>query len=310
MDTGRIEALGLAPIAEELAAIEGAVGGAERGHPARPVEPGRALGELRERHGVVGEVVVPVAHDVPVVRREPGLQVDDEVRARLGLGVGQAGQAQHPRDVRPVRLADRRVRLLAVVRLVGQAEAGLVEVDDVALGVLGVVVHPEPRGTRPARALQAAEHAHEVVARGGVLDRGELLGDRRQAEGLDAPGVHERGVERPDLRRRRGGRPVARGRALGELGDDRAHLLLGAVVQLARGAVGRAVRGDLERVEPPPVDVPEQVVLRARGRVEGRGVDAAAQPRGVGRHGPRLSERARGPRRRPPTADRRTVRRP
>ena len=58
--------------------------------------------------------------------------------------------------------------------------------------------------------------------------------------------------------------------------DQVAHLLLGPVEQLAEGAVGRPVRGDVVFGQPAAVDVAEKVVLGAGVRVDEAQVDAGA----------------------------------
>src|SRR5690606_27027675 len=165
-----------------------------------------------------------------------------------------------------------RVLRLAVVGLVGQAQARLVEVDDVALGVLRVVVDVEGDRARGARALKSAERAHEALAALRGAHELEVGLERHGPRGLDRVGVHEACEQVADLRLdARGGRALR-----GGLLDDLAHVDLGLVVQATERPVARAVRGDLVGVEPGPVDVPEQVVPRVGPVVEGGRVDAAA----------------------------------
>ena len=64
------------------------------------------------------------------MRGDLGLQLHD---ARgCALRVGYSGEAEEAGGVRDVGIADRRVILLAVVGLVGKADAGLDEGDHVA----------------------------------------------------------------------------------------------------------------------------------------------------------------------------------
>ena len=62
----------------------------------------------------------------------------------------------------------------------------------------------------------------------------------------------------------------------GGLGDDVAHLLLGAVGEQPEGAVGGAVGGHLMVRQPAAVDMAEQVVLGAGTSVDMAQVDARA----------------------------------
>lgn len=98
-----------------------------------------------------------------MVLRDLGLEVEDALGATLG--VRYVNEAQHPVDVRDVGLADRRVLLFAVVRLVGQAKAALLGVEDVRVGVADVAddVHRGEAGN--TLALLTAEHPEELLDR-------------------------------------------------------------------------------------------------------------------------------------------------
>src|SRR5690606_21904393 len=108
--------------------------------------------------------------------------------------------------------------------------------------------------------------------------------------------VHERGPQVADLALVAARGRVARGRLLGQ----GAHVALGLLLEHVEGAVGGAVRRDLDRRQPPAVDVAEEVVLRAD--VGGQLVDGDAA-RGARGHAVLL--RARG-RSRQPTGGRRS----
>src|SRR5690606_1366967 len=87
---------------------------------------------------------------------------------------------------------------------------------------------------------------------------------------LDLVLVHERGPQVADLALVAARGRVARGGLLGQ----GAHVALGLLLEHVEGAVGGAVRRDLDRRQPPAVDVAEEVVLRAD--VGGRLVDGDA----------------------------------
>jgi hypothetical protein len=202
-----------------------------------------------------------------VAGREPGLEREHPLGRTFG--VGDPGQLEHPRHVRDVRRALLGERVLAVVRLVGQADAALQHVHDVLVGLLGVDVHAVPEDAADALQLQRAERRDQVRA---VLDpggQGELVRDRVGAEPLDGLLVEEAAVQVGDL---------ARLAALGVPGgqgllDQPADALLGVVGQRVKGAVDRLVGGDLVRVQPRAVRVQVQVVLRPDGSGQPRNVD-------------------------------------
>jgi ribose 5-phosphate isomerase B len=205
-----------------------------------------------------------------VRRGEAMLQVKDLLGLLLGGCVTQPRQPQHSGQVRPVLLEDRRVLRLVVVRLVGQAESGLVQVDHVSVGFETVGVDPEGHRAGAAGPLQSSQERCQLLAVRDPLDRRELIADRREPEGFDALDVHEALVEAAHLRRDAGSvRPSA------ELGDDVAHLLLGLVVQPSGDPVHRPVGRDLVAGDPVSVHVSVEVVLRSDGVVEGGDVDAA-----------------------------------
>jgi len=273
MDTERVEALGLDPIRPELERIDAAADRAELV---------TVLGEL-QRTGGAGAVGFWVDNDA----KDPERYV---VFLHQG-GLGLPDEAYYREDTyAAVREQYRRVRVLAVVRLVRQPQASLVQEDHVPVRVLRVVVHPEPDGARAAGALQLTQHGDELHPVGGGVDPLELGADRVKAERRHPFGVHERGVERADLG---SWRAAVRGSVLTELGDDGPDMLLGLVVQQAERAVHGAVGGDLVLGQPTSVHVPEQVVLWPDGRVEAGRVDAAAQPGPGGgcRHRDRLRAR-------------------
>ena len=263
----------------------------ERRHPGGPVEPWRRFRERRQGHRVVRLGGVAVAHPVPVAGGQRGLQGHDARRGRPGgVIVVRAGEGEHRGDVRHVRLPDRGVRLLAVVGLVRQAQAGLVQVDRVPVGGVGVVVHPERHAAAHAAAL---ERAHRPGAAGDVDragDDGEVRRQGRRAEGVDRLGGHERGVERPDQLGLVGVAGVGGDVPPGAVLDDVPDVLLGLVVQRAEGSVARTVGRDLMRGEPRPVDVAEEVVLGPDGGVRA-GEERGRRHAPNLRHGPNLRRR-------------------
>ena len=123
----------------------------------------------------------------------------------------------------------------------------------------------------PVRCSSPSSAASWVGRQRGV-DAGELIEQRADAQARDGLGVHEAGVQVADAL----GIGALGGVRRGGLGDDVAHLLLGAVGQQPKGAVGGAVGGHPMVRQPATVDVTEQVVLRAGTSVDIAQVDARA----------------------------------
>ncbi|MDF2576474.1 MAG: hypothetical protein K0S05_3386 [Agromyces sp.] len=193
-------------------------------------------------------------------RGELGLEL---VHARGTSGrIVELGQAEHALEVRPVGLAHAFEALLAEVALVGQADAALLDEDEVPLGVARVVVDVELHESRDALALEAAERAEEVLDRPDQRHIDQLPRDRRRTEQVHVLLVHETRIEVADL--------AGLGSGFGLLGllDDLAHGLLGLLVQHEEGAVAGLVGRDLGAFDPLAVDVPEEVVLRTHLLVE------------------------------------------
>ena len=184
---------------------------------------------------------------------------------------------------------------VAVVRLVGQAEAGLAEVQQIAGRVLGVGVDVEADAAADAGLLQLPEH------------RGQRLGGRSAASmaaSSSSSGCRPRSATvcssmklayRSPMRWARSEVRRSSDVAADAASDDQvADLLLGAVVQRPERAVGGAVAGHLVLGQPAAVDMAEQVVLGA-----GIGVDVAqVDTRSIGfyRHPTRLPDRSSRPR--------------
>ena len=186
------------------------------------------------------------------------------------LGIGAAeDQCPHPGDMARVGGQQFAMLGIAVVRLVGQPEAGLRKVYQVPAGVLGVGVHVQSDSASDSGSFQGAEDAGQRVGIGGGVDYGQLVEQWRHPAMFDQALVDEAGVEIPDA-------PlvgVGSCAAVRCVDDQVADVLLGPVVEGAKRAVGRAVGWHLVLGQPAPVDVAEQVVLWADLRIDEAQVD-------------------------------------
>jgi len=160
------------------------------------------------------------------------------------------------------RVADASEPLLPVVALVRQRDSSLLEKHQVTLRVARVGVNKEPVQTPDSQSLQPPERLQQLRNGADGSSRRERLADGLRAEQLCPVRVHETGIQVAELPLlaafwcRRG------------LLHDLAHRVLSLFSQNPERAVARPVGGDLGPRQPPAVDVPEQVVLRADAGIE------------------------------------------
>ena len=169
---------------------------AQVAHPGVPVVRRAQLPELGDGREVVGLLDVAGLGALPVAGGEPGLDLEDGGRGVGGRGV--VGEAEHRGQVGDVLLPDLGELVVAVVRLVGQPEPALEQVDQVAVGVLRVGVDVGAEQPGPADPLELTEERREVADVAQPVDRVEDRPDRPGAAVGDRLGVHEGGEEVAD----------------------------------------------------------------------------------------------------------------
>ncbi len=244
--------------------------GAQRRHPARPVESGSLGGQIGERAQVVGQVGVPALDDVPVRGGQLGLQGDDPRRC-IGV-IAAVHEREHRGDVAGIRGQDRGVLLVAVVGLVGQPHPRLAQVHQIAGGVLGIGVDVIADTATDAGALQPADHRGQRLGAVGGVNACQLVQQRLHTAFGHCLLVHEAGVQVADALFV----GAFRGAHGSGFGDQIADVLLGAVIERAERTVGGAVGRHLVLGQPAAVDVAEQIVLGAGIRVDVAQVDTGA----------------------------------
>ena len=238
--------------------------------PRVPVESGGLCGQLLPRRGIVGQEGIAVAHGVAVVRGDCGFQRHDALGR--ALGVCHAGEAKEAGGVCDVGLADRRVVVLAVVGLVGQADAGLDEGDHVARRIVRVGAHVCADEASDALAHEAAHLAGELLVGGAGVDCVEVGAQGSGACCFDGVLVEELSPQCGDAVRIR----IVQGSVGCVLGNG-ARVLLGCVAQRVERPVHGAIRGDRVGRQPRAVDVAVKIVLRAHRRIDVRGVEDSSE---------------------------------
>ena len=123
--------------------VEDACGCVDRACP--PIEAGRERHDIRPGHQVVGGLAVPGLDVVPVGRGDARLEF--EHADGPGRSIRQAREAEHRGEVVDILFAHLGEFLFAVVRLVGEAEAALLQKHQVPVGLAGVVVDEQLRKT-------------------------------------------------------------------------------------------------------------------------------------------------------------------
>ena len=245
--------------------------------------PGASWAQLGGRHLVVGLVPVAPLGARPVAARQLQLQLPDLLGARAGILV--PGQGRQLGDVVPVRLP---VRLHPgivgqVIVAIGQAQPGLIQVEDVLGRLLAVLVHPRGQQRAQPQPLLPADLAGDLALAGQLADALEVGLQRAQPQLVRRRLVQERPIEIGDLL------PLGTGLLLHgrQLIDQRADVRAGVVVQLREHRVVGLVRGDRRGLQPAAVDVAVEVVLRPHLLVEPPPIQTGGQ------RGPRTGRRRR-----------------
>ena len=267
-------------------AVHRHLGARQRGVPG---EAGRRFDEIGPDERVVEFVGVARVDDVHVGGGDRGLQAKDDVGLGSRLLLAEAvAEGQEPRHEIRVLGQGFGVLLLAVVRLVGKAEAGLLEEGDVSVGVRQIGVDVPVEEGRHSRGQEFADDAREALAVRCGLDRGEVGPQRSGSLGVQSIDVHPRGEKGADFVRvfvrlaalvgistRLFGavalRVPARMRigffSLREVLDDLPHVLFRLKDQFDEAADPRKVFGNLGRLQPSAVDGAKDVVLNSRLRI-------------------------------------------
>ncbi|MNQ10264.1 hypothetical protein D3C85_230950 [compost metagenome] len=236
-----------------------------------PVEGWRQRREFVEIDAVVRFDGVAHLHARPLHCRQARLDVED-LRRMFGSGL-VAAHGQHGLDMLEVFGAhglQLGVVILQIVIAVGQAQAGLADVDRVLLGVLRIGRHISGKRRRNAIALQIGEQRRQVFL---VLD-GSHAGQFGM-QGLEAGRiarlvVHEARVQVGDLVRLASG---LAGIFHGGV-DQSAQLALGDFAQFDVRAPDGFVGRDFRIAGPDTVDIAVEIIPGADCRVQGFHVDA------------------------------------
>ena len=200
---------------------------------------------------------------------EPRLERHQPPSFVVGFRRRSTDQSQHRGHVGHVLRPVLGERVVAVVRLVGEAEPALRDVDDVPIRVPIVGFHVATDEAAEILPLEPTEQPGQSVQILERVDRREVGRQRSVAERLDTLLVHEAGEQVPDLLAIAPGRRGSRGGRFARLAQDFANVGLGLQHEIHEPADGRQIGTELGGREPRPVHMSEQVVLRTNGVVDG-----------------------------------------
>ncbi len=234
----------------------------------RPREAARLRLQLAAGHRVVGLVAVAAFGAGPVRLRDPGLEREHLARALRRRR--PASHLQQLRDILDVAVALRRKLRVAVHLAVAEAEAGLADVERVAIRVAGVVIDTGAEEAGAEAAQRAAHQLRHVLAALRTVDRRETGEEWNGVEPL------RRGLigEAAEQGRYLGAVAAGRGIALGIGFNELPHPRLRKLEEHGEGAPGGSVAGDLRVAGPGAVHIAEEVFARLHGAVHSREVDA------------------------------------
>ena len=234
-----------------------------------PVEAGRELDQLGDRHRIVFGNGIALLDPRPARFGDRVLERQDIPGARHRLG--PVHQVEQRGRVVLIRRPCGRELGLEVIVAVGKTEPGLVEVDRVDPGILEIHIDVDVEDAAVEAAVAPAHERRERRACPRRAHRGEMRRQRGRAEPLDGGRVHVRPVVRADL-----GFEV--GRLVRRLGcgrfHDRAQAGFGRVAHQEPEGDSGLIHRDGRAVEPTAVHAGEKVVAGARGGVLPRQVEA------------------------------------
>ena len=230
------------------------VGGLPGFDPCAEVE----IGERRLQVGEIGRIVglhrIAGGHIVPMVRRDAGLDVEESLGLRVGV-IRVGSEMRVPQllgDHIDVRLADRRVMVLAVVGLIRQSQTVLLDMDDIGLGRSRIAVDGDAEQVGASGRVHRAKRAGERRLVLGLVDGVELAFDGGKSGLVDGVDVEEAFVQRTRF-----------GRRAIFLFKDVTDLVLRVLGELVEGSVAGTVVGKTVHVDPRAVDEAEQILRRA-----------------------------------------------
>ena len=165
-----------------------------------------------------------------------------------------------------VRFANRRIMVFTVIRLIGQSQTGLLNMDDVGFGSTGIAIYGNANQVRAASRIHRAQSASELGFAGSGINGLKLAFNGGEPGSVDGINVKEACIQGVGLL----GRAVI-------VFKNLANLVFGVFGELVERTITGTIIRKTIHVDPRAIDIAEQILRRASHGGERCRIDARIQ---------------------------------
>ena len=229
---------------------------------------GKHAAQFRIISGIIGLHRITGGYIVPMVRGDTRLNIEET----LGIGFGLLAIGGKLRVLEllghhiDVRFANRCIMVFTVIRLIGQTQTGLLNMDDVGFGSTGIAIYGNANQVRAARRIHRAQSAGELGFAGSGINGLKLAFNGGEPGSVDGINVQEACIQGVGLL----GRAVV-------VFKNLTNLVFGVFGELVERAIAGTVVRKAIHVDPRAIDIAEQVLRRAGHGGERCRIDARIQ---------------------------------
>ena len=215
---------------------------------------GKHAAQFRIISGIIGLHRITGGYIVPMVRGDTRLNIEET----LGIGFGLLAIGGKLRVLEllghhiDVRFANRRIMVFTVIRLIGQTQTGLLNMDDVGFGSAGIAIYGNANQVRAASRIHRAQSAGEFGFAGSGINGLKLAFDGGEPGSVDGIDIKEACIQGVGLL----------GRAVIVL-ENLTNLVFGVFGELVERTIAGTVVRKAIHVDPRAVDIAEQILRRA-----------------------------------------------
>ena len=238
---------------------------------------GEHSAQFRIIGGIIGLHRITGCHIVPMVRGDTCLHVEETLGLSFGLLVigGELRVLQLLGHHIDVCFTNRRIMVFTVIRLIGQSQARLFNMDDVGFGSARIAIHGNADQVRAASRVHRAQRAGEFSLVGSDVNSLQLVFNGRESGSVDGVDVKETRIQGVGLL----GRAVV-------VFENLTNLVFGIFSELIERTITGTIIRKTIHVDPWAVDIAEQILRRAGHGGERCRIDTRIQS---GTHGFTLS---------------------
>ena len=238
---------------------------------------GEHSAQFRIIGGIIGLHRITGCHIVPMVRGDTCLHVEETLGLSFGLLVigGELRVLQLLGHHIDVCFTNRRIMVFTVIRLIGQSQARLFNMDDVGFGSARIAIHGNADQVRAASRVHRAQRAGEFSLVGSDVNSLQLVFNGRESGSVDGVDVKETRIQGVGLL----GRAVV-------VFENLTNLVFGIFGELIERTITGTIIRKTIHVDPWAVDIAEQILRRAGHGGERCRIDTRIQS---GTHGFTLS---------------------